>query len=195
VDLDEDRPPEFNQRGNRRCDLCVILSGTAAAGGNVWTSRSAPVSAVVIVAAGLGIGGCGAAPDRAAPQTAASPRPLPSPPPKHDVHGTGHLRVTITPTRGWVGTDVTITATGCGDPDGRNHAVSFNPGFGNTLQSALARYDQRVISAHLANQALTARYRITAEDVRAARHADDPPPRFYVQCADDLADVIFLITH
>jgi hypothetical protein len=88
---------------------------------------------------------------------------------------------------------VKITATGCGDPDGQNHAVSFNPGFGNTLQAAAAHYELAPISARLAARTLTATYRITADDARAASRAASQPPQFYVQCIDDSASAIFRI--
>jgi hypothetical protein len=89
---------------------------------------------------------------------------------------------------------VTITATGCSDADGQNHAVSFNPGFGNTMQAARAHYDQGVIPSQITAQTLRATYRITANDAAAAAQADSPPPRSYVQCSDDLADADFNIT-
>lgn len=119
--------------------------------------------------------------------------PSPTKPAKHIVHGTGHLRMTITPTTGPVGTDVKITATGCSDPDGRNHAVSFNPGFGNTLQAAAAHYELAQIPARLTAQTLIATYRISADDARAASRAASQPPQFYVQCSDDLATATFRI--
>jgi hypothetical protein len=150
--------------------------------------------ATVIVIAGISTSGCGTGPTNAVKPLADSPMPSASPPQKHYAHGTGHLRMTVTPTRGGVGTEVTVRATGCGDPDGQNHAVSFNPGFRNTMQAAQAHYRQGVIPSVLIGQTLTARYRITAEDGAAAAHAESPPSRFYVQCSDDLGDAPFLIT-
>ena len=154
------------------------------------TSGTEGMRAAGIVAIGIAIGGCSAA-THPVGQAATSPTSSPS---KHIVHGTGNLRMTITPTRGPVGTEVSIKATGCGDPDGQNHAVSFNPGFGNTLQAAEAHYHLSDIRSHLAGQTLTATYTITAKDAHAAARAESPPPRFYVQCRDDLADAVFLIT-
>lgn len=158
------------------------------------TGSTAAIGGAAIVAVAVAMSGCGGATQPVA-QTAPSGAASPSPSPKQYAHGTGHLQMTVTPTRGSVGTEVSIRATGCGDPDGRNHAVSFNPGFGNTLQAAQAHYHQGVIASRLTGQTLTATYRITAEDVNAAAHADAQPSLFYVQCSDDLADATFLLRH
>jgi hypothetical protein len=149
------------------------------------------VTVATIGVMGLLTAGCGTGSSKAADKIAAVSASR-EPPQKHILHGTGHLRMAITPTSGPVGTEVNITATGCGDPDGHNHAVSFNPGFGNTLQAAGAHYDG-FIRSRLTDQVLNARYRITADDALAAAHADAPPPQFFVQCRDDLADAQFSI--
>jgi len=115
---------------------------------------------------------------------------------KHYAHGTGHLRMLIAPTTGPIGTVVTITATGCGDPDGQNHAVSFNPGFANTLEAAHAGYQTARIASRLVGQSLTASYKITSADWTASMFmkGDHPPSEFYVQCSDDITEATFLIT-
>jgi len=156
-------------------------------------ARAAIRGAATVVVA-IAMTGCGSATHPVA-KTASPVAASPSPPLKQYAHGTGHLRMTITPTRGQAGTEVIIRATGCGDLDGRNHAVSFNPGFDNTLQAAQAGYHQVVIPSRLADQVLTATYRITTEDASAAAHADGQPSLFYVQCSDDLVDAAFVIEH
>lgn len=161
---------------------------------DVSARGTAGVGAAGVLVAGFVATGCSGPTTRPVVQLAASPVVSASPAGKHYAHGTGHLRVTITPTTGGVGTVVSIVATGCGDPDGRNHAVSFNPGFASTLQAARAHYRAGVIPSHLIGQTLTATYAITAEDGAAAADAEVTPPKFYVQCSDDLADANFLIT-
>ena len=153
----------------------------------------AVVAGVVVAAAVSGCGGAGTATSTRATDPSASATTTTTVG-KHVEQGSGHLRMTIRPTSGPVGTVVHISATGCSDADGQNHAVSFNPGFGNTLQAARAHYQQGVIDSHLSGQVLHATYRITTQDARAAEHADASAPLFYVQCATDLADLPFTIT-
>jgi hypothetical protein len=163
---------------------------------NVSASGSAVAGAAAISAMVVAISGCGTAASRQVARLVASPTLSPSPPQKHYAHGTGRLRMAVTPTTGPVGTEVTIAVTGCGDPDGHNHAVSFNPGFANTLQAAHANYHMASIASQLAGQTLTATYRISTADAAAAAHppVDAPPPQFYVQCSDDLVEATFVIT-
>lgn len=144
----------------------------------------------------LSLSGCGTGSANPVKHLASSQVPSLSPPQKHYAQGTGHLHVAITPARGPVGTKVRIRATGCGDPDGQNHAVSFNPGFANTQQAAWANYPQKAIPSRLAGQTLTATYVITRRDAGAAANADPklPTPQFDVQCSDDNAVAGFHIT-
>ena len=121
-----------------------------------------------------------------------SPTP-PTPLQKHVLRGTGHLHMTITPATGPVGTEVSITATGCGDPSGDSHAVSFNPGFGDTGQATQAHYDG-FIPSRLTDQVLNAKYTIRAADARAAARPGASPTQFYVQCRDDDAEAAFSIS-
>ena len=154
----------------------------------------AVVAGVVLAGAVSGCGGAGTAVSVRVADPSSSTTATTTATGKHVEQGSGHLRMTIQPTSGPVGTVVHISATGCGDADGQNHAVSFNPGFGNTLQAAQAHYTEGTIDSHLSDQVLHATYRITAQDARAADNADVSPPRFYVQCATDLADLPFTIT-
>src|SRR4051812_34273010 len=102
-----------------------------------------PVATVAVV--GIMTAGCATGAAQQVQQLAASPSASPTPVQKHILHGTGHLRMTVTPASGPVGTEVSIRATGCGDPGGDSHAVSFNPGFGNTAQAAGAHYPEGAI--------------------------------------------------
>ncbi|HET6910618.1 MAG TPA: hypothetical protein VFH54_14885 [Mycobacteriales bacterium] len=93
--------------------------------------------------------------------------------------------MTIQPSSGPVGTVVHISATGCGDVDGQNHAVSFNPDTSNLKPDA--GVDD--VPAELSAENLTARYVISRADANGSGHG-----RFFVQCATDLADLPFTIT-
>jgi hypothetical protein len=106
------------------------------------------------------------------------------PPSKHFAQGTGDLKVGVTPSSGPAGTEVTIHGVGCGDPDGQNHAVSFNPDV-----STAGTSNVRNIPSTLSGQSITASYVISADDAALAGDA-----AFFVQCATDLAQVSFNIT-
>lgn len=201
------RPPEvqhislsLRHQKSRRWATADTVAASSSYGettcrvGNVSSQRSAVGRAVA--GAALTVAGCGAPPGRALEQLAASTSPSPTTMQKHYAHGTGQLRMLIAPTAGPVGTVVSITATGCGDPDGQNHAVSFNPGFTNTLEAAHAGYQTAPIAARLIGQSLTASNKITSADLAASMFmkGDHPPSQFFVQCSDDLAEATFLIT-
>jgi hypothetical protein len=107
----------------------------------------------------------------------------PSAPPKHFAVGSGALKMNISPTSGPIGTTVSIHGVACGDPDGLNHAVSFNPD-----ASTPGTLNVRTIDSQLSGQSLDATYTISSDDAALAGDAT-----FYVQCATDLASVQFEI--
>jgi hypothetical protein len=111
---------------------------------------------------------------------------------KHVETGTGHLKITLSPTAGPVGTVVKIRGTGCGDADGENHAVSFNP-YDETSSTGLDNV--RAILWKLTGQMISASYTIVTADADAAVARTGVRPEFYVQCATDLAEAPFTITH
>ena len=180
--------------GNGRGPSGVILTGDAWSGGTVTKVRETCLTVATLAVVAAMTSGCATGVAQEAQQPPSSPSSSATPIPKHVLHGTGHLRMMIVPTSGPAGTEVSITATGCGDASGDSHSVSFNPGFGNTVQAAQAHYRVGAIPSHLTDQDLAASYRITVADARAAALADDPPPLFYVQCRDDIAEAPFSIT-
>ncbi len=151
--------------------------------------------------AALPLAGCGQAGSSASRQAASGPAGPSSPTStagaaaaapatsvmrKEVARGSGDLAVSIRPAHGPVGTRVTVRATNCLDPDGQNHAVSFNPApmdrFGRTV---------RIVGSTLTGRVITGSYTITAADAAAA---SAPTTRFFVQCATDLGTADFTIT-
>ena len=92
--------------------------------------------------------------------------------------------MSIDPTSGPVGTQVEIVATGCGDDNGLNHAVSFNPDLNEDPNPNV-----RAVDATLAGQTIHASYTITAADAEGSGDG-----AFFVQCATDLQQANFTIT-
>jgi hypothetical protein len=98
-----------------------------------------------------------------------------------------HLRLRVTPVLGPPGTSVRITATGCDDPAGDNHAVSFN----NNADDPAARNDPgtvHVVPASQRGSTLRATYRITQRD------KTNGAGRFYVQCGQTMRSAAFRVT-
>jgi hypothetical protein len=84
---------------------------------------------------------------------------------------------------------VRISGTGCGDANGENHAVSFNP----DEETGTSGHDVRAIRSKLIGERITASYTIVAGDAADVARSG-VRPEFYVQCATDLADAPFTIT-
>jgi len=95
------------------------------------------------------------------------------------------LKLAVSPTSGAPGTVVHLTATGCVDANGMNHAVSFNAADRSAGHNPHA---VRAVEATLAGTTLTASYTVTNAD-RGAAHGI-----FYVQCGSSLASAPFTVT-
>lgn len=97
------------------------------------------------------------------------------------------LRVTVDPTAGPPGTVIHIEVSGCNDPTGLNHAVSFN----NDPDNFAVRFAPQTVHAIESSQdgeRLTAEYTVVDSD-RAGKVG-----RVYVQCSDGLATAEFAVT-
>ena len=97
------------------------------------------------------------------------------------------LRLTLSATSGRPGTVVAIVVTGCQDPTGKNHAISFN----NDSESMSARFSPstvRTIPAEQHGTRLDATYRIVAGDRTGGQGL------FTVQCGPTLRDKPFTVT-
>jgi hypothetical protein len=105
---------------------------------------------------------------------------------KSVVAGSPDLALVVSPTSGPPGTIVHLQATGCVDPNGLNHAVSFN--------AASARADGRnphavrAIASTMSGNLLTASYTVSNAD-RGAAHGV-----FYVQCGSTVVHEPFTVT-
>lgn len=98
------------------------------------------------------------------------------------------LKITIEPKSGPPGTVIRIAVTGCNDPDGRNHAVSFN----NDSEDFAVRFDPetvRTIDSKQDGERLDAEYTVVDGD------ATGGVGRIYVQCSDGLATAEFTVTN
>ena len=106
---------------------------------------------------------------------------------KHPPPPSPNMVLTISPTSGPAGTTVTITATGCLDPTGGNHAVSFNRAAGPGGNMTDDRNPSNVvdIAATLAAGTLTGSYTITREDTAFGGGV------FYVQCGQTVQQATF----
>jgi hypothetical protein len=97
------------------------------------------------------------------------------------------LDVAISPSSGAPGTTVQITATGCNDPTGQNHAISFN----NNASDVTARNDTntvRFIPSAQDGNTLTATYTISTDDRTGGVGL------FSVQCAATTKTASFEVT-
>lgn len=104
-----------------------------------------------------------------------------SPPPESP-----NLKVTLSPTSASVGSTVQISATGCIDPNSKNHSVSFNreghsPGAANNPNTVVA------IPSTLSGDQLTAQYTVTQMD-RAKGGGT-----VFVQCGATLQQVFLTV--
>jgi hypothetical protein len=91
-------------------------------------------------------------------------------------------------TSGPPGTVVAIVVTGCYDPTGQNHAVSFN----NDNENMSARFDPKTVRTIPAVQhgtRLDARYRIVAGDRTGGQGM------FYAQCGPTVRQSAFTVTN
>lgn len=98
-----------------------------------------------------------------------------------------NLAISLTPKSGPVGTVVHVTVTGCNDPAGGNHAVSFN----NDATNVNARNDpntDHVVPTRQSGQTLTGSYQLVQLD-RTGGVA-----QFTVQCGATLRMVRFTLT-
>lgn len=108
--------------------------------------------------------------------------PKRTPPPKSP-----NLKVGVEPNFGPPGTMMRIEVSGCNDPDGLNHAVSFN----NDPENFAVRFDPetvRLIESKQEGERLTAEYMVSERDYTGS------VGRVYVQCNDGLATVEFRVT-
>jgi nitrite reductase/ring-hydroxylating ferredoxin subunit len=97
------------------------------------------------------------------------------------------LEVAISPSSGAPGTTVQITATGCDDPTGQNHAISFN----NNASNVTARSDSntvRFVPSAQDGSTLTATYTISTDDRTGGAGL------FFVQCAATRKTASFEVT-
>lgn len=96
-----------------------------------------------------------------------------------------NLQMTVVPDHAPVGASVTVTVTGCFDPTGQNHAVSFN------AASVAADSPADLAQIHAVN-VVQRRYTLTG----IFRIPNDATPRavFDVQCGDSSREVPFLTT-
>ena len=97
------------------------------------------------------------------------------------------LQVAITPNSGPPGTNVRINATGCNDPNGQNHAVSFN----NSADNTAVRNDPNTVRAITSTQdgtTLTATYTIRVQDRTGGAGL------FFVQCSATIKTAPFTVT-
>lgn len=96
------------------------------------------------------------------------------------------LEITIDPAAGAPGTKVHIVVTGCNDPTGLNHAISFN----NDAENMSARNDPNTVRSIVAEQdgtTLTATYTIQYADVTGGAGL------FFAQCAATMKTAPFTV--
>jgi hypothetical protein len=147
-------------------------------------------SAAVLVAAAVTVTGCGGAAGSHGSLRAGDGGAPPAP---KSAGGAGKavvpvspdLKLAVSPTSGAPGTVVHVTATGCVDANGMNHAVSFNAADRSAGRNP---HVVRAVEATLAGTTLTASYTVTNAD-RGAGHGV-----FYVQCGSSLASAPFTVT-
>jgi len=99
--------------------------------------------------------------------------------------------LTIWPTSGAAGTTVRITATGCIDPNGLNHAVSFNWGGLDQNDQMANRNNPNIvvtIPATLTDETIRATHKVTQQETAFGGGA------FFVQCGTTVRAVSFTST-
>jgi len=99
--------------------------------------------------------------------------------------------VTISPTSGPAGTTVRITATGCIDPNGLNHAVGFNWGGLDQNDQMANRNNPNIvvtIPATLSGDTIRATHTVTQEETAFGGGT------FFVQCGTTVRAVSFTST-
>jgi hypothetical protein len=96
------------------------------------------------------------------------------------------LRLILSATSGPPGTVVVIVVTGCQDPSGQNHAVSFNNDSAN-MSARFSPSTVRDIPARQNGTRLDATYRIVAGDLTGGQGL------FTVQCGPTLRDRRFTV--
>jgi hypothetical protein len=140
---------------------------------------------VAVFATGCGAATASHATLRAAHDGAAAAAPAGQLPAKSVVPGSPDLKLAVSPASGGPGTVVHVTATGCIDATGMNHAVSFNA----TDRSAGRNpHAVRTIESTLSGTSLTATYTVTNADRGAAGGV------FYVQCGATVVSAPFRVT-
>jgi hypothetical protein len=97
-----------------------------------------------------------------------------------------NLKMRATPTTGGVGTLVRLRVTGCVDPSGRNHAVSYNNDAQNTNARNLPTTVKAIMSAQHGDR-LDATYRIVIGDKTTGVGA------FFAQCGNTVREAAFRV--
>jgi hypothetical protein len=144
----------------------------------------AGVLLVAVVATGCGTTAASHESLRVA-RNAGAPAAQPAHPAKAVVPASPHLLVAVRPASGAAGTVVHVTATGCVDATGVNHAASFNAGDRSAGHNPNA---VRALASTLSGTTLTATYTVRSAD-RGSGHGT-----FYVQCGASLASAPFVVT-
>jgi len=96
------------------------------------------------------------------------------------------LKLVVSPTSGAPGTTVRLQATGCVDPSGLNHALTYNASAGRA--DGRSPHAIHAIASTLTGTALTASYTISKGDRGAAKGV------FYVQCGATVVNAPFSVT-
>jgi len=150
----------------------------------------------ILAVAAVGLVGCSGGVSGAGPLKPAPPIPLQRPggpvisSQKHPVGPSPDLVMTISPTRGPVGTTVAIRAIACLDPTGLNHAVGFNRagGPGGNMHEDRNPNNVVTIPATLSGTTLVGTYTITRQDTEFSGGM------FTVQCGQTVKDEVFTVT-
>ncbi|MBA2607382.1 MAG: hypothetical protein H0U92_00400 [Actinobacteria bacterium] len=98
------------------------------------------------------------------------------------------MTISVSPSSGPPGTVMQIYVTGCNDPDGLNHAISFNDAPVNHDTASDPNTVQTINSTQDGDK-LTATYAVVASDQRGQQ-----PGRVFVQCEATLKWVDFTVT-
>lgn len=144
---------------------------------NVESLRARRLGLICVALAAVALSACS---DHSPPDTSAR-RAV-----QKRVRSSPRLRLSIDPPVGEPGTRVSVTVTGCNDPSGRNHAVSFN---NNALEPS-ARNDAnlvREIRTSQRGQTLTGIYTIRDDDRTGG------VGMVFAQCAADIKQAAFVI--
>lgn len=102
-----------------------------------------------------------------------------------------HMKFTITPDRGPRGTEVRLTVTGCNDPHGDSHALSYNAvaDLGLTSAETRQRYPQALVGipSAITGTTMTGTYRV--------RYTPRQSAEFVAQCSATVKKQTFTVTH